>query len=122
MSVIFLDIVNHGVKFFRDIMMRKVSLFFPLLNQKLDLSGEQEQHRGIHAFISGFLEYITSTRSNPMQFSAEKLKNMMKEVHESLVSNTYMHKIKIPGKRRSDFLRKLFFLFFSSSVSKDATP
>ncbi len=58
---------------------------FPLLNQKLDFSGEQEEHKVVHKFLTEYLGYVREAQTDTSKFDPHKLKDMMNAVHEPLV-------------------------------------
>lgn len=63
---------------------------FPFLQQKLDFSGEIEQHKVIHAGLDELLPYIRSSKADTSTFDALKLKDMMSKLRDPLVRSSYL--------------------------------
>lgn len=58
---------------------------FPFLNKKMDFSNEQEQHKGVHAFLTKFLETIHEAQIDILKFDSASLKHLMEASKEVLV-------------------------------------
>ena len=59
---------------------------FPFLNQKMDFSKEKEAHTVIHGCLGQLLALIHGARSEPTTFDADKLRKLMVEFRDPLVS------------------------------------
>ncbi|RDB19400.1 hypothetical protein Hypma_013483 [Hypsizygus marmoreus] len=60
---------------------------FPFLNQKMDFSPEIEQHRVIHDTLHVLLPLIEEAKADPSKFDAEKLKKIMIDFKDPLISH-----------------------------------
>jgi len=60
------------------------AIVFPFLQQKLDFTGELEQHKIIHAGLDELLPYIRSAKTDTSKFDALQLKNMMLKIRDPL--------------------------------------
>lgn len=58
---------------------------FPILNTKMDFSGEHSQHEALHDFLDKFLAIIKSSQTNSAEFDAAKVKNLMQESKDIMV-------------------------------------
>jgi len=57
---------------------------FPFLNEKMDFSGEAEQHKAIHATLDEISEMIREAKADHAKFDAEALKVKMVDFKPSL--------------------------------------
>ncbi|KAF9469573.1 hypothetical protein BDZ94DRAFT_1151020 [Collybia nuda] len=60
---------------------------FPFLNQKMDFSGEIEQHKAIHDTLDKILATIHDARTDPSKFDATKMNALMLEFKDPLFSH-----------------------------------
>jgi hypothetical protein len=58
---------------------------FPVLNTKMDFSGELAQHEVIHAFLDKFSEALRRGKEDPASFDAAVVKTAMEDIKEPLV-------------------------------------
>ncbi|KAI0324080.1 hypothetical protein GY45DRAFT_466949 [Cubamyces sp. BRFM 1775] len=60
---------------------------FPVLNEKMDFSHEQEQHKEVHAFLDEFLATIHAAQKDKTKFDAVKLKGLVLSAKDSLFTH-----------------------------------
>ncbi|PSR83537.1 hypothetical protein PHLCEN_2v5691 [Hermanssonia centrifuga] len=58
---------------------------FPFLNQKMDFSREEEQHKVIHDTLEKLLAIIQSAKEKPAQFKPDEMRELMVNFKEPLV-------------------------------------
>ena len=64
---------------------RQEEAVFPKLNEKMDFTHEQEQHKDVHTFLDKFLTAIHAAQKNKAEFDAVKLKELVLSAKDALV-------------------------------------
>lgn len=60
---------------------------FPVLNKKMDFASEIEQHKLIHEFLDKYHALIKEARKDPSRFDFSRIKALMQESRDVLVSH-----------------------------------
>ncbi|KAI0659133.1 hypothetical protein C8Q70DRAFT_152163 [Cubamyces menziesii] len=60
---------------------------FPKLNEKMDFTHEQEQHKDVHTFLDKFLTAIHAAQKNKAEFDAVKLKELVLSAKDALLTH-----------------------------------
>lgn len=60
-------------------------MLFPFLSEKLDMSGEIEQHKIIHACLEKLFAFIGAAQADPSQFDAVKMGAILTTLKDPLV-------------------------------------
>ncbi|KAF5385012.1 hypothetical protein D9615_001028 [Tricholomella constricta] len=60
---------------------------FPFLNEKMDFSGEREQHEAIHKDLERLLAMLFDAKADPTKFDAAKLRDLMVAFKEPLYTH-----------------------------------
>jgi hypothetical protein len=60
---------------------------FPLLNTKVSMNREIEDHKVIHQGLDKFIEYIVECKKTPESFDAQKALTMLEDMKDVLISH-----------------------------------
>lgn len=60
-------------------------IVFPVLNERLDFSGEIAEHKAIHDALDDIITYIKTVSSKPATFDPTNLKDKMTRLRDPLV-------------------------------------